>query len=262
MPFDAVPAATPKPHNDWAPFRDRVQFEFADLIYRRNQMPMSQINVVLELWQASMLLAHEDLTEENAPFSDAKDMLSTIDSIEVGDAPWMSFVCERSAELPEDAPDWMTHNYEVWYRDPVKTVENMLANPDFKDEFDFVPYLDYDKGNVRRYCDFFSGNWAWDQAVCAFESFPADIELLFLPQDIIARSPENIGSMFVPLILGNDKTTVSVATGGNEFYPVYLSLGNVHNNVRRAHRNAVVVIAFLAIPKGKLLSQHLCQPFR
>ncbi len=56
--------------------------------------------------------------------------------------------------------------------------------------------------------------------------------------------------MFVPLILGNDKTTVSVATGQNEFYPVYMSLGNVRNNVRRAHRNAVAVVAFLAIPKS------------
>ncbi len=64
------------------------------------------------------------------------------------------------------------------------------------------------------------------------------------------RMKRNKGAMFVPLILGNDKTTVSVATGQNEFYPVYLSIGNVRNNVWRAHRNAVSVIAFLAIPKS------------
>lgn len=58
--------------------------------------------------------------------------------------------------------------------------------------------------------------------------------------------------MFVPIILGSDKTTVSIATGQNEFYPLYLSIGNVRNNVRRAHRNALVLIGFLAIPKGML----------
>ena len=59
-------------------------------------------------------------------------------------------------------------------------------------------------------------------------------------------------AMFVPVILGSDKTTMSVATGQNEFYPLYLSIGNVHNSVRCAHRNAVALIAaFLAIPKGK-----------
>jgi hypothetical protein len=52
--------------------------------------------------------------------------------------------------------------------------------------------------------------------------------------------------MIVPIVLGSDKTTVSVATGNSEYY---ISIGNAHNGLRRAHRNAVVVIAFLAIPK-------------
>lgn len=56
--------------------------------------------------------------------------------------------------------------------------------------------------------------------------------------------------MFAPIVLGSDKTTVSVATGQNDFYPLYISLGNVHNSVRRAHRNAVALIGFLAIPKS------------
>jgi Plavaka transposase len=56
--------------------------------------------------------------------------------------------------------------------------------------------------------------------------------------------------MFVPVILGSDKTTVSVATGNNEYYPLYASAGNVHNGVRRAHRNAVSIVGFLALPKS------------
>jgi len=60
--------------------------------------------------------------------------------------------------------------------------------------------------------------------------------------------------MFVPIILGSDKTTVSVATGNNEYYPLYMSIGNIYNNVRRAHRNGVVLVGFLAIPKSMFLS--------
>jgi hypothetical protein len=44
--------------------------------------------------------------------------------------------------------------------------------------------------------------------------------------------------------------TVSVATGQNDFYPLYLSIGNVRNNLRRAHKNALVLIGFLAMPKS------------
>jgi len=63
--------------------------------------------------------------------------------------------------------------------------------------------------------------------------------------------PDAKGAMYCPIILGSDKTTVSVATGHVEYHPLYLSIGNPHNSVRSAHRNAVIPIAFLAIPKSK-----------
>lgn len=66
--------------------------------------------------------------------------------------------------------------------------------------------------------------------------------------------PNSEGCLLVPIIVGSDKTTVSVATGQNEYYPLYASVGNVHNNVRRAHRGALSVLAFLPIPKGRSFS--------
>jgi Plavaka transposase len=68
---------------------------------------------------------------------------------------------------------------------------------------------------------------------------------------IIIDHPENKGAFVVPIILGSDKTTVSVATGHTEYWPVYISIGNIHNNVRRAHRNGVMLLGFLAIPKSE-----------
>ncbi len=55
--------------------------------------------------------------------------------------------------------------------------------------------------------------------------------------------------MYIGVIVGADKTTVSVATGHVEYHPLYISIGNIHNSVRRAHRNGVIPIGFLAIPK-------------
>ena len=63
-----------------------------------------------------------------------------------------------------------------------------------------------------------SGDWAWQQAVGLYlhylvhSQFP-DIKI----QDQIAEDPITHGSMFVPIILGSDKTTVSVATGDNQY---------------------------------------------
>ena len=74
--------------------------------------------------------------------------------------------------------------------------------------------------------------------------------LTFL-QDIVAEDPRTHGATFCPIALGSDKTTVSVATGQNEYYPLYLSNGLVHNTVRRAQRGAVSLVALLAIPKSR-----------
>ena len=65
--------------------------------------------------------------------------------------------------------------------------------------------------------------------------------------------------MFIPVILGTDKTTVSVATGQHEYHPIYLSIGNIHNRLRRAHRDGLVLVGFLPIPKGNnLLTYTFC----
>jgi hypothetical protein len=56
--------------------------------------------------------------------------------------------------------------------------------------------------------------------------------------------------MMVVVGSGADKTTVSVATGNTQFHPYYLFVGNIHNDMRRAHREAIVPLAFLSIPKS------------
>lgn len=64
--------------------------------------------------------------------------------------------------------------------------------------------------------------------------------------------------MLVPLLLGSDKTLASNATGQSEFHPLYFSPGNIKNSARRAHRDALVPIGFLAIPKS-ICSTVSCQ---
>ncbi|EMD34567.1 hypothetical protein CERSUDRAFT_67025 [Gelatoporia subvermispora B] len=194
-------------------------------------MSAGDIDILSLLWAAT-LAKHKD----SPPLQGHTSLYDTIDSIPFGDMPWQS-VTMHYTELDESQtthPAWQKAEYDVWFRDPRTVIHNILANPDFRGEFDYTPIRDHvpEKlgGGLRRR-NFMSGDWAWNQATQ------------------ITANPETHGSMFVPLILGSDKTTVSVATGQNEYWPLYLSIGNVHNNVRRAHRNALVVIEFLAIPK-------------
>ena len=67
---------------------------------------------------------------------------------------------------------------------------------------------------------------------------------------MITEDPTTHWYMLGPIILGSDKTTVSIATGHAEYWPVYLSIGNIHNNARHAHKNSLILLGFLAIPKS------------
>ena len=59
--------------------------------------------------------------------------------------------------------------------------------------------------------------------------------------------------MLVPIIAGSDKTTVSIATGHQEFHPVYAGPGNVDNVTRRSHLLGLQPIALLPIPKSEFI---------
>ncbi|KAH9946552.1 hypothetical protein B0H21DRAFT_779030 [Amylocystis lapponica] len=151
----------------------------------------------------------------------------------IGDTPWQLFLARYMGDLPAGKPPpWMTSEYQIWCRDPLTIIYNMLANPDFEGESNYTPFREF-VNDKHRYCNVMSGNWAWQQA------------------DTITEDPTTHGAMFIPFILGSKKTTVSVATGHNEYWLLYMSLENVYNSVRRAHCNAIVVIGFLAIPKSK-----------
>ena len=71
-------------------------------------------------------------------------------------------------------------------------------------------------------------------------------------QDQIANDSSTHGSMFVPVITGSDGTVASAGTGHTVYHPVYMTAGNISNRFRRSHKNAVVPIAFLAIPQSLL----------
>ena len=95
-----------------------------------------------------------------------------------------------------------------------------------------------------------SGEWTWEQVVLPF-IIPLIGSTETIIQDVIAEDQHTHGSTLIPIILESDKTTMSVATGNNEYYSLYMSIGNVQNNVQHAHHDALVVIIFLAIPKSK-----------
>ena len=136
----------------------------------------------------------------------------------------------------------MATKYQLWYHDPQKVIHSILKNPELINSIDYIPY-----------CNFMSGDWAWDQ--CVSELYKECWRLLILPQkDLISVDIDIHRAIFIPIILGSDKTTISVATGQHEYHPVYLLIRNVHNHIRQSHKDAFILIGFLPIPKGEFMN--------
>ena len=151
----------PKSTDDWSPFISRAGFELADILY--NKVPLSNDNVdkLLNLWHATLVPF-----DASPPILDHRELHSTIDAIKLGHVPWQSYTAQYNGLRPENGPtpEWMTAKYQVWYRDPRKVIHNIFANPDLVEGIDYVPYHEFKDGK-RRYSDFMSGDWAWNQCV-------------------------------------------------------------------------------------------------
>jgi len=247
IPPDAPPEVlTTRADDDWSPFVSRAGFELAEFMFTDAELSQKKINKLLELWAAT-LVPHSD----SPPIANHRNLHQQIDAVELGNVRWENACLRYKGLLPRATrpPEWKTVGYDVWYRDPRQIIKNILASPDLGGHVDYVVYQEFN-GEKRQYSNLMSGNWAWRQSVrltcCSFRCVYNSVS-----QDTIARDPSTHGSMFIPIILGSDKTTVSVATGQNDFYPLYLSIGNVQNHIRRAHKNALVLIGFLPIPKGQ-----------
>ncbi|KAJ7744450.1 hypothetical protein DFH07DRAFT_869769 [Mycena maculata] len=211
----------------WEPFESRTEFDFAHFHFVEVQSPVSAINTSLDLWAAQVLKYSEDI-----PWKNAADLYRTIDSIKHGDAPWKvhksRYQGPRPAGIP---PKWMIETYELCTRNIRTVLHNQLATADFKDQFDYTPYQQFNADGKQVWSNLFSGDWSWKQA------------------DIIAQDPTTHGTMFVPIVTGSDKPTVLVAMGHQEYHPVYAFPENITGVARRAHGNGVLPVAFLPIPK-------------
>jgi hypothetical protein len=151
--------------NEWNPFNNRAQFEIADFLYRRNQMSGVQIDELFDLWAA----CGDNGTEP--PFASHNDLYETIDSIPLGDLPWICFTVKYNGHLPDgEPPTWMTTEYEVWCRDVRLLMRGQLANPDFNGQTDYTPLQTFGPTGKREWSNVMTGNWAWKQAVSYFEN--------------------------------------------------------------------------------------------
>lgn len=155
-------------------------------------------------------------------------------------------------QLPDATPRWMEHKITpahgtpdepvlMLYRDPLKLISYLLSRPTFADCMEYAPQQVWNDEEMdsRRYSEMSTGDWWWRTQVCF---------LLDLVMFVNSRCQESLpeGSTVIPVMLGSDKTQLTVLAGDKVAWPVYLSIGNISSKVRNTpSRKAWLLFAYL-----------------
>lgn len=168
-PDTPPPPRTTAVPDDWSPFTDRLQFEMADWLSKKTQLPHPDIDFLMDAFAAFGGEGHEP------SFVNHDHLHKTLDAIEHGDAPWECIVARYQGPISEEnAPWWMTQEYEIWCQNTRTTAHNMLRNPDFKESFYTGPYCKFNEKEERVFSHLMLANFAWRQVVSLLVSNRVD----------------------------------------------------------------------------------------
>ena len=118
------------------------------------------INILMDIWALDKA-KHNDI----APFESVEHMYKVFDATKVGDVPWKCFMTSFDGKVTETPASWEHNEYQIWYHDPDVVLHNLLDNPDFDGQFDYQPYIEWDKNVKQCWDNMMSGNFAWHHSV-------------------------------------------------------------------------------------------------
>ncbi|TCD59805.1 hypothetical protein EIP91_011412 [Steccherinum ochraceum] len=217
-----------KGRSRWEPFKDEEEWEMAK--WMTLNMGANQVEGFLKL---SMIKNHCHMTGSKYSFFKQVDSLPTA-------APWLCDEIAITGDLRGENGELLTETVELWRRDPVECIRELIGNPAFRDVMKYAPekvFTDSEKTS-RRFDEMSSGNWWWN------------IQEKLPPGATVAPRA---------VILASDQTMLSQFRGDQVAWPVYLSIGNIAKATRRQVKaRATVLIGYLPISNLDCFSSATC----
>ncbi|KAH9846641.1 hypothetical protein C2E23DRAFT_743604, partial [Lenzites betulinus] len=175
----------------WAPFKDEHEWQLAQWLVTSG-LAQADIDKFLKL---------KITRERTKPSFESNYMFyKKIDALPTGEASWKVELLEAVGDVVGEDGSLKKETVEVWSRNPVDCVRELMGNPAFRDSIRYAPERQYTdaEGKNRIYGNMGTANWWWD---------------------IQARMPS--GATVAPVILASDKTSLSRMSGDKSAWPGY-----------------------------------------
>ncbi|KAF8143444.1 hypothetical protein K438DRAFT_1911066 [Mycena galopus ATCC 62051] len=188
-------------HEPWHPFQSEDEWNLAQWLMTSG-VSQSKRDEFLKL---------KVIREGCKPsFHNNRAFLKFIDALPRGPA-WHCQLMELTGDEVDEKGVEKKEVVELWYRDPLDCIRELLGNPAFRDKQGFAPrriFRSPEKKN-REYSEMWTASWWWE------------IQKLLPP-----------GATLGPILISSNKTQLTRLSGDQQAWPVYLTIGNIDMETR------------------------------
>ena len=80
---------------------------------------------------------------------------------------WICDILEIKGDQTDMDENHVMQEVELWRRDPVECIRELIGNPLFRDKLQYGPQLKFldEEGKVRVYDEMWTGDWWWNTQV-------------------------------------------------------------------------------------------------
>lgn len=103
------------------------------------------------------------IKDSDLDYTNKDQLYQRIDELP-GGAAWKCREIHQQGDLLDANGQPMSETFEIWYRDPIECIQELIGNPAFAEHLAYAPHRVYrdEYGQERHIDDMWTADWWWE----------------------------------------------------------------------------------------------------